>query len=219
MSRKYMDLDTALSSKDPVFIRNNSLKANLMIVLEIKDKAGKSRPLRIPPTEAPICLTELFSRDVLRDSADLRLALTKGNLVLMEAKEAQTLLGTERMQDELKMLNMSVYADSAPSSQIADSMARVNKKAKKVLDKTAVLNKVDAKDPVNVRVRAIVGSYTTKEKNAKETLAQILRMKSILTKEDLSFIMRECSEDQNIRKFVETTLAELEAGPEQPFGG
>lgn len=217
MSRKHMDLDQALKGKDPVFVRNNSLRANLMIVLEIKDQSGKSRPLRIPPTEVPICLTEMFSREVLSHSSDLRLALSKGNLVLMDHKEALAALGTPEAQEEMKMLNMSVYADSAASNSVADAMARTTKKTKRVLDKTAVLNKGAMQDEVNVRVKAIVGSYQTKEKNAKETMAQILRMKSALTKADLGFIMRECSEDQQIRKFTETTLAELEAGPEHPF--
>lgn len=218
METKFLHLDDLLN--DPtkrIFIRNNSLKYNLMIVLEMKDRNGRGRPLKIPPTPIPIELTALFSREILRESQDLRVAITKTNLVLMDEKEALRILATPEAQAEMKTFQMSAYSDSAPSSAMGESLAKLNKKSRKVLDKSDVLKKAESKDSVNVRIKAAIGSFKAKEKNAKETLSQILRLKSVLSRDDLSFIMQECQEDQNIRKFAETALAEMEAGPEQPF--
>lgn len=215
---KFLSLEDLLNDpKARIFVRNNSLRYNLMIVLEMKDRNGRGRPLKIPPTPVPVELTSMFSRDVLRESSDLRIAINKQNLVLMSERDALAVLATPEAQAELKTFNMSAYSDSAPSNPMGDSLAKLNKRAKKVLDKSDVLKKAETKDAVNVRIKAAIGSFKAKEKNAKETLAQILRLKSVLSRDDLSFIMQECAEDQNIRKFAESALAEMEAGPEQPF--
>lgn len=218
MEHEFLHLDDLLNDpKRKIFIVNNSLKANLMIVLEMKDRNGRGRPLKIPPTNIPIELTALFSRDILRESSDLRVALTKTNILLMDEKVAMKILATPEAKAEMKTFQMSAYSDSAPANPVSDSLAKLGKKAKKVMDKSDVLKKAETKDAVNVRIKAVIGSFKAKEKNAKETLSQILRLKSVLTRDDLSFIMQECAEDQNIRKFAEQALAEMEAGPEQPF--
>jgi hypothetical protein len=212
-----MSFDSLLDSNQRIYVKNNSIKAGIMVVLEVKDKNGRGRPLKIPPTSVPVCLTDLFSRDVLRESQDIRVAINKGNLMLVPQDQAIAELAKDSTKEELKALNLSVYADSA-SNATSDAVAKLAKKNKKVMDKTDVLQKSNQDDGINIRVKTTIGSYKAKEKNAKETMAQFLRLKSVLSKQDLHYIMQECADDVNIRKFAETALAELQAaGPEQPF--
>lgn len=215
---KNLSLDELLNDeKSRIFVRNSSLEHNLLIVLEMKDRNGRGRPFKLPPTPVPIEMTAMFSRDMIRESSDLRIALQKGNVMLVEETAALEIINSPQGQAEVKTFGMSIYADKAPQNAMADSMSRLNKRANKVVDKSDVLKKTESKDNVNVRIRAVIGSFKAKEKNAKDTLQSILRLKSVLKRDDLSFIMQECAEDQNIRKFAETALAEIEAGPEQPF--
>lgn len=217
MSRNMLNLDDLLKKKQRIFVKNNSISAGLMIVLEMKDRNGKGRALKIPPTEVPVCLTDMFSRDMLENSQDLRIALTKQNLVLIDEKTALEILARPESQAQIKTFNMSIYADGSPGNPVKDSLAKVARKSKKVHAKTDLLKKTQQQEDVNVRVKAVIGSFKSKEKNAKDTQASLLRMKSGLTKADLNYVMQECSEDQTLKKFAETTLAEIAAGPEQPF--
>lgn len=215
---KNLNLDALLKEEKRVFVKSNSIKAGLMVVLEMKSRDGKSIALKIPPTETPICLSDRFSRDVLENSQDLRLALTKQNIVLMDETEALKALSAPGAQDTLKAFNMSIYADSSPGNPVSDSVAKVGRSTKKnVRSKTDVLKSAQNEQDVNVKVKAIIGSFKVNEKSAKDAYNDLLRMKSALTKLDLNYVMQQCPEDQTLKKFAESTLAEIAASPETPF--
>ncbi len=214
-----LDLDTLLADKTQhVYVRNNSLRAQLLIVLEMKDRQGRGRALKIPPTDVPISITASFSREILSESQDLRQALTKGNIVLVPATEAEAYLESNAAALEMNSFQMSAYADSAPGNATGDSMARLAKKSKNVSKQADVLEKkTNAGAEISVRVKTIMGSFQSKEKTAKETLGMIMRMKTALNKAELGYIMQNCEGDDNIKKFIMSALAELQATPETPF--
>lgn len=218
MRNRYLNLDDLLDSNQKVFVRNNSLKMHLFIVVEMKDKAGRSKPLRVPPISAPICISEQFSKDVIRESEDLRRCLSKGVLTLVEPEEAVKYLQTPEAAEALKALTMSVYADSAPSNAVRDSMSKLkNKSTTNIVDSADLLNKKVTDDQISNRVRGTIASFQSKEKSSKETLAALRRLKPTLTEADLTYILTECKTETTIREFAEGTLAELSASPETPF--
>ena len=216
MRAKFLDLDDLLDNNKKVYVRNNSLKSHLFIVIEMKDKSGRSKPLRVPPISTPICVSEQFSKDVIRESEDLRQCLHKGNLVLVDPEDAQKLLQTPQAQEELKALTMSVYADSAPANAVRDSVNKLKNKSG-VVEAQELLNKKVTSDDISNRVRGVIASFQSKEKSSKDTLSALRRLKPTLTENDLTYILSECKTETTIREFAEGSLAELSAQPERPF--
>jgi len=214
-----LSIDTLLEKKLPVYVRNNAIKAHLLIVVQLKDKHGRSQEFKVPPTQLPVCLTDRFSADMIRESTDLRGLLSKQVLVLVEPKEAEAYLASQDGQEERIALQASIYADTAPSTAVRDSLSKL--KAKTAVDASDVLGNLSApvgtEDKVSFRVKGIVASLQSKDKTAKETLLNLKRVKGTMVQEDLTYLLVSCREEKAILEFAEATLAELQATPEQPF--
>jgi hypothetical protein len=184
----------------------------------MKDRSGRNRALKVPPTQFPICVSTQFSKEMIRESSDLRDAIAKGVLVLVEPKSAERELNSPDAKDELKSYAISVYADSAPQNAVRDNMQRMKDQASPIVDAADILKDGTLpQDQVTPRVMAMVSSLTSKEKNSKDILIQLKRLKTTLTASDLTYIIRECDKEAQVREFAEGALAELSATPEQPF--
>jgi hypothetical protein len=220
MRNRNLDLDDLLDSNAKVYVRNNALKSHLLVIVQMEDRAGRKRALKVPPTHYPICISTQFSKDMIRESSDLRDALAKGVLVLMDSKDAEALLRDPDAKEELKSYAMSVYADTAPDNSVRDNLSRM-KEQTSVVDAEDVLGGLNghtmSADDVAPRVQALVASLSNKEKTSKDILVQLKRLKTTLSQSDLTFIIRECEKETQVREFAEGALAELSAAPEQPF--
>ena len=216
---KKLDLDDLLDNKKPVYVRNNALKTQLLLVVTLRDKTGRNQTLKVPPTDLPINITAQFSSDAIRESTDIRRLLFNQTLVLVDPEAALKQLSTRDAKDQLKALSLSVYADSAPNNAVRDNLERLNKKSQSpVLSASDVLNqKSSTNDAINLKIKGLIVSFQSKEKSSKDTLLQLKRMKSILTEADLTFIISQCKTETTIREFAEAALAELHAQPEQAF--
>lgn len=207
---KHLDLDELLRSEEPIFVRNNMLKSHILMVVEMKDRHGRGKALKVPPSALPIEVTAEFPRDVIRDSTDFRRCVKQGNLVLVEASEARKLLSTKEAKEELKAMNISVYADSAPANAVRDSMSKLKTKTEDgVVDAGKVLAAKPPEDGVQHRVKGLIVSFQTKEKSSKETLTQLRRLQPTLSEHDLTYVLAECKEETTIREFAEKALAQL----------
>jgi hypothetical protein len=213
-----LDLDDLLDNKKPVFVRNNALKTQLLLVIALKDKNGRNQTLKIPPTDIPINVSAQFSSDSIRESTDIRRLLFNQTLLLVDPEAAMKQLNTKEAKEQMKALSMSVYSDSAPSNAVRDTMERLNKKSQgPVLSAADVLNQSDDSDEVSLKVKGLIVSFQSKEKSSKDTLLQLKRMKPALNEADFAFIISQCKNETTIRSFAESALAELHAQPEQPF--
>jgi len=214
--RKVLDLDTVLDSGKKVYVQSNVIKSNLLMVLQVKDKSGRSRSLKVPPIRFPVCVSTQFSKDSIRDCADLRDCLSKNVLVLVEEEEAERMLKSAEAQDEMKAYQVSVYSDTAPKNAVRDNMQRLKKEsegASNVVDSADVLgNDTLQGGDVNPRVLGLVASLISKEKNSKETLTHLKRLKGAMTEADLTYIIKECEKETQVREFAEETLAGLSSG-------
>ena len=83
MEKQKLDLDTLLKQGKKVYVRNNVLQANMLLILEFRDGNGRSRPFKIPPTELPFCLSDDFSAELIKGCTDLRNHLKKRTVVLL----------------------------------------------------------------------------------------------------------------------------------------
>lgn len=212
---KFIDLDDLLENGEKVYVRNNALKSHLLVIVQMKDRSGRNRALKVPPTKFPICVSTQFSKDMIRESSDLRDALAKGVLALVDPKQAEAELRDPEAKDELKSYAISVYADSAPNNAVRDSMERLKEKASPVVDSSDVLgHSTLPNDAITPRVQAMIASLLSKEKNSKDILIQLKRLKTTLSASDLTFIIGQCGHEAQVREFAESTLAELSASPE-----
>ena len=221
MSSRKLDLDDLLDRKQPVYIKNNALKAQLLLVVALRDKNGRNQTLKVPPVDLPINVTAQFSADAIRESSDIRRLLFNRTLVLVDPEEAVKQLNTPDARDQMKALSLSVYADTAPSNAVRDNLERLNKKSQgeALTAKDVLNNNAEEDDKVSLKIKGIIVSFQSKEKSSKETLTKLKGMKSALTEADLTFIISQCRTETTIREFAEATLAELHAQPEQPFEG
>lgn len=217
-SNKRLDLDDLLNSKQKVYVCNGTLQAQLYLVIEMKDKNGKNRALKVPPVEFPICVSTQFSEDSIRESTDLREAINKGVLKLVDPDEAEKMLSTEDASEQFAAFAMSPYADTAPANASRDSLERMNNKNEAVIQAKELLSrKQNDETKITPKVKATLASFQSKEKSSKDTLLQLKRMKPVLSEADLTYIIGQCKSETTIREFAESTLAELSAIPEQPF--
>lgn len=221
MKRSSLDLDQLLDANAKVYVKNNALKASLLLVIEMKDGRGKTATLKVPPIDVPISISSQFSRDMIRESKDLRDMLHKGILVLVDPKEAEAVLATEDSKEQLKAFQLSVYADSAPKNSVRDTMEKLKHKSEVVAEVASadILKKkaLAEQDDVNIRIKGVVASFQSNEKSSKETVSHLRRLKPMMTETDLTFLLSECKLDKAITEFAEGALAELSAAPEKPF--
>lgn len=135
----------------------------------------------------------------------------------MDPKEAEESLRSSDAKEELKSYSMSLYADSAPSNAVRDSMQRLKEQATPVVEAADVLAEPTLPDDsVSARVKALVASLGSKEKASKEILVQLKRIRSTLTSADLTYIIRECDKETQVREYAEAVLAELSESPAEP---
>lgn len=214
--RNFLDLDELLESGEKIYVRNNALKSNLLLIVQMEDRTGRKRPLKIPPTRFPVCVSTQFSKDMIRESSDLRDALSKGVIVLMEPKEAEALLSHDDAKEEMKSYAMSVYADSAPANAVRDNMQRLKQESNPVMDAADVLGGHGdlPGEEVTPRVKALISSLVNKEKSSKDILVQLKRLKETFTETDLTYIIRECEKETQVREFAESALADLSGSGE-----
>lgn len=217
--KKRLDLDDLLDNNKKIYVRNNALKSQLFMVVELKDKNGKNRALKVPPVRFPISVSDQFSSDSIRESSDLRSLLMKQVLILVDPAQAEQELSSSEAREELKAFAMSVYADSAPSNVVRDTMENLKQKSSGVVASDELLNKKEAQesDAISNKIVGLIASFQAKEKSSKDTLLMLRRMKPTLTEHDLTYVINQCKNDTTIREFAEGALAELSASPEQPF--
>lgn len=210
MSR-FMDLDDLLDSNQKIYVRNNALKSNLLVIVQMEDRSGRKRALKVPPSRFPICISTQFSKDMIRESSDLRDALAKGVLLLVEPKVAEHELKQDDAKEEIKSFSLSVYADSAPDNAVRDNLQRLKEQSSSpvVSNEEVLAGNSLPNDTIQPRVKALVASVISKEKSSKETLVQLKRLKEALTESDLTYIIRECREETQIKEFAESALANL----------
>lgn len=215
---KRLDIDTLLDEKKQIYVKNNALKSQILLVIQLKDKNGRNQTLKVPPTELPVHVSAQFSADSIRESSDLRRLLYNGTLLLVEPSQAARELDTPEAREQLKSLSLSVYADSAPTNAVRDNMERLARKSQApVMEAHEVLSESRLEDQVSLKVKGLIASFMSKEKSSKDALLQLKRMKPALTEHDLTYIISNCKTETTIREFAESSLAELHAAPEQPF--
>lgn len=210
-----LDIDDMLDKKEKIYVKNNATKHNMLLVLEIRDSHGKSKPLSIPPTNVPFCLSERFSSDAIRQCNDLRAMIEKQVLILMDPKEAKAELARPEIREEQKALKMSVFANNAPRTAMSDSLAKLSKPASPVVSSKDLLKSQESANvELHSRLKGIILSFQSKEKPSKETVIQLRRLQTGFKEADFAYILSQCRDDTNIREFAEKGLKNLSAAQE-----
>ena len=209
-----LSLDDILSEGKKVYVKNNALKTHLFLVVEMKDKSGKSRSFKIPPINSPICVSDQFSPETILESTDLREMLQKQVIILIEPETAEKELQTKDSQEELKAFSMSVYSDNAPDNAVRDSVEKLKIKSDpSVTSADALLQNSIASEDVKPRIKGLIASFQSKEKSSKDTLIHLRRLKETLTESDLTYVISMCKTETSIREFAEEALSQLAATP------
>ncbi len=103
---KKLTLDDCLSAGKPVYVKNTTRNPGGQINLTITNPHNsKSHPLRIYKTWIPFCLNDLLSTQMIEASHDLRQAIHKGALTLIDADEAEKILSQPDAVEERNRLN------------------------------------------------------------------------------------------------------------------
>jgi hypothetical protein len=219
--QKRLSLDQLLDEGKKVYVVNNSRKVGLLLIVQMKDKHGGNHALKIPPTKIPICVSDQFSADSIRESTDLKIMIQKQNLSLVEPVDAEKILGTAEAMDEMKALNMSIFSDSAPKNAVRDALEKLknNSNPEAAVEAAKLLqNKNTLENAVSDKVRGMISSFKSKEKSSKDTLVALRRIDESLSEADLTYIISQCKDETTLRDFAESTLAKKSAAPENPFG-
>lgn len=208
--KQKLTLDYLLSNKMEVYIRHNALKANLLLLLEMKDRHGRTQPVRIMPTEMPICLTERFSHDTIQGSDELRDLLAKRVIELVDPVAARQYIAEN--QGEVQAIGISAYSDAAAPNSAREGLSQLKEETEygTIMASTDLGNDLSSDNAVTPKVQGIIASFETKEASAKATLDALKLNKRILTETDMNYILSKCKKDTQIRQFVEALRSELQ---------
>lgn len=208
--KQKITLDYLIANNKPIYIRHNALKANLLLILELKDKHGQKQPVRMPPTMVPINLTERFSYSTIQDSDQLRDLLQKQVIVLLDPEEALAYIKAN--PDEIKAVGVSAYADSAAPNASRDGLEQLKEESEygAIMSSTDLGNDLSSEEAIQPKIMGIVASLETGEKSAKETLAALKAAKHIMSEVDMNYILTKCKKEKQIRDFIESLRAEMQ---------
>jgi hypothetical protein len=206
---KVVELDKLLEEGKKVFVKNTSRPMG-HIVLTFVTPNGRSVPRNIPRTFIPICLTDTLSPDVIKQSSDLRLFLTKGVIKLIDPDEATKELQSEEAQDELRRLNLSDFSASAVATERVSKMENQQTYVSAVNNPNEPVEGVVV-DPVNNRVKATLLQVEAKDLTEREAVAEFRIMRDEMTNHDLTYIIAQTEEEGPLKRFAYQQLSEIAA--------
>jgi hypothetical protein len=198
-----------LNDGKKVFVKNTSRPMG-HIVLTFVTPNGRSVPRNIPRTFIPICLTDTLSPDVIKQSSDLRLFLTKGVIKLIDPDEATKELQSEEAQEELKRLNLSDFSSAAVATERVSKMSTQQTYVSAVNNPNEPVEGVTV-DPVNNRVKATLLQVEAKDLTEREAVAEFRIMRDELTNHDLTYIIAQSVDEGPLRRFAYQQLSEVAA--------
>jgi hypothetical protein len=204
-----VELDTLLNEGKKVFVKNTSRPMG-HIVLTFVTPNGRSIPRPIPRTFIPICLTDTLSPDVIRQSSDLRLFLTKGVIQLIDPDEATKELQSVEAQEELKRLNLSDFSVAASATEKISQMENQQTYTTAINNPNAPVEGV-VLDPVNNRVKATLLQVEAKDMTEREAVAEFRIMRDELTTHDLTYVISQSVDEGPLRRFAYQQLSEVAA--------
>jgi len=167
-----LSLDRLIREKDNIFIMNNTPG---IIILSIKDKAGRPQAFHVPNTFIPIEVTAKFSHDIISDSVDLRTAINNGSITLLEKEEAYEMLKPEAAQEEQIRLNRT--------TKITDRISR-NDQSTEIKDGITG-NRITT----NPKILSLVAMCQEKTQKPKDALIRLRTLSRQLRKEDWSYLI------------------------------
>ena len=161
--KEKITLDYLINNNLPIYIRHNALRANLLLLLEIKDKHGKPQTVRLPPTEMPICLTDRFSYSTLRDSDDLRNMLVKEVIALLDPDMAKQYIA-ENFED-VQAIGVSAYSDSAAPNSAREGLENLKEESDygTIMASTDLGNDLSSEDAITPKVQGIIASFENQD--------------------------------------------------------
>ena len=204
-----VDLDSLLNDGKKIFVKNTSRPMG-HIVLTFVNPNGAAVPRPIPRTFIPICLTDTLSPDVIKQSSDLRLFLSKGVIKLIDPDEATKELQTEDAQEELRRLNISDFSASASATERVLQMETQQTYSPAINNPNAPVEGV-VPDPVNNRVKATLLQVEAKDMTEREAVAEFRIMQGELSSHDLTYIISQSQDEGPLRRFAYQQLSEAAA--------
>ncbi len=204
-----VDLDTLLNEGKKIFVENTSRPMG-HIVLTFVNPNGSAVPRPIPRTFIPICLTDTLSPDVIRQSSDLRLFLSKGVIKLIDPEEATKALQSEDAQEELQRLNISDFSVSSSATEKVLQMEQQQTYVPAVNNPNAPVEGV-IPDPVNNRVKATLLQVEAKDMTEREAVSEFRIMQGEMTTHDLTYVISQSQDEGPLRRFAYQQLSESAA--------
>jgi hypothetical protein len=213
MANKRVELDDLLDEGRKIYVKNTSRPMG-HIVLTFVTANGKSIPRAIPRTWIPVCLTDTLSPDIIRQSNDLRLFLTKGVINLVDPDEAQKALQSPEAQEELNRLNLSDFSNKAESTDRVLQMDSQQTFSSAINNPMATVDGM-VEDPVNSRVKSNILRVESKDMTERDAVTDLRIMQDELTTHDLTYIISQVQDEGPLRRFAYQLLNQLSAAVDQ----
>ena len=206
---KYLNLAYLTEHKLPVFVRLNT-KMGAVVIVEAKDKSGRSVSTQVPNTSLPIELSAWQDYDVLASSFHLRKLLSDRILVLVLPSQAQEELQSPSAQRKLAKIQVSKFSK--------ESDAQLDKSyTAKPLNET--LNIVPGKpeqtitpgEGVSPRLTGLILSFEEKHLSEDDFLDGITDNARTFTSIDWRHLQNKFPDSKVIQEVVSHELKALEA--------
>ena len=219
--------------KVPIYVRNHAGRfiqdqkgrpTNSTFVLQIETESGKSKPVSIPATKYPYCLSNHVPRKLLADSYAFFDAVQRGILELVDPDQAKRELASPQaqraqaaamaaLQPRTRRASPMPHVDPGNDSRMPPG-APVGISAGKTMtgeglgDGSEMLKMADADDGVNPTIKQIVADLHADPDLADELLDRLVGL-SYLTAADLGYIMSNCKDFRRVISWAKSELAAM----------
>jgi len=203
-------LDGLVNAGKSVYVMNTSvLPSGDKGLIVINFQIGTRREFfKMPPTFIPVAVTDSIPPKLLSESKDFRQSLVKGMLTLVDPDEAERYLNTPEALEEYESLMLSEHSmrgQGVTSSNITPGRPQVVQQDNL---SSGPDQSLDAVDTVSNKVRGLVESLRSGDKDAKQVKMEIRRHQEAMTPVDLSYVIANTS-DSDLVSFAQEALAQI----------
>jgi hypothetical protein len=196
------DLDYLLDKNLQVYVGNTTRPA-AAVLLSMVTSTGQVKPVRVPRTSLPVCISNYTDRETIRRSNDLRDFIRKGILSLIWPDDAKAALSTPDAIEEMQRLNVSEF--SARNMMLSQTV----KNAQNTAEIVPSINNETVTEILTPRVMDIVNRLGSNDTSPKAALSELKAMERELTSTDLAHIVSNTEAQPQIKSWAQAALAKI----------
>jgi hypothetical protein len=201
-------LEKLVRANKPVYVLNTSALPSGdkgTIVLTMYDGTRRDH-FKSPATFIPMCITDAIPSSKICECRDLKQALLKGMLTLVDPDQAEDYLQTPEAREEYENLVLSEHSAKARN---IDVESEITKRLKVTHTRNeggiGPTQDVEAVDTVSNKVRGLMEDLVSGNKQAKEVLTELKRHQTALKAIDISYVQANAA-DPELSKWAKKAL-------------